>query len=81
MTTFEMEVKMLTEKLSLQRKIRDRFGDWQIEARQQSLCSQCISFDYQHCKHDLLPVTSEGSDCPYYHERKPDNTGPKELNK
>ncbi len=66
---------MVTEKLRLQQEIRDHFGDWQIEARQQSLCRRCISFDYQHCKHGLLPVTSEGSDGPYYHERKHDNTG------
>jgi len=75
MITFE-EVIMLTEKLRLQQRIRDRFGNWQIEARQQSLCQRCISFDYQRCKHSLLPVTSEGSDCPYYHERQQDNTGP-----
>jgi len=67
---------MVTEKLGLQQKIRDCFGDWQIEAREQSLCQRCISYDYQHCKHGLLPVTSEGGDCPYHQERKHDNTGP-----
>jgi len=76
MITFEMEVRMTMEKLSLQQKIRDRFGDWQIEAREQSLCQRCISFDLQRCKHSLLPVTSEGSDCPYYQGRQ-DNTGPR----
>ncbi len=65
---------MVTGKLRLQQEIRARFGDWQIEAREQSLCQWCISFDYQHCKHNLLPVTSEGNDCPYYHERQQDNT-------
>ena len=69
MATSEMEVRALTEKLRLQQRIRDRFGDWQIEARQQSLCQGCVSFDCQRCKHGLLPVTSEGSDCPYYQER------------
>ena len=73
------EVKMITEKLKLQQKIRERFGDWQIEARQQSLCQRCLSFYHQHCEHSLLPVTSEGSDCPYYHERKRDNTVAGEL--
>jgi hypothetical protein len=73
------EVKMITEKLKLQQEIRERFGDWQIEARQQSLCQRCLSFYYQHCEHSLLPVTSEGSDCPYYHERKRDNTVAGEL--
>jgi hypothetical protein len=71
---------MVTERLRLQREIRGRFGDWQIEARQQSLCQRCISFYYQRCEHGLLPVTSEGSDCPYYHERKHDNTAAGELN-
>jgi len=70
---------MVTEKLSLQQKIRDRLGDGQIEARQQSLCQRCISFHHQHCKHGLLPVTSEGSDCPYHHERKDDDTGPEDM--
>ena len=70
------EVKMVTEKLRLQQKIRDRFGDWQIEVRQQSLCQRCISFCYQHCEHGLLPVTSDGNDCLYYREKKHDNTGP-----
>jgi hypothetical protein len=74
--TFEMEARMAMEKLRLQQKIRDRFGDWQIEARRQSLCQRCISFDNQHCKYSLLPVTSEGSDCPYHQERQHDNTGP-----
>jgi len=68
MTTFEMEVRMTMEKIRLQKEIRDRFGDWQIQARQQSLCQRCLSFDYERCKHGLLPVTSEGSDCPYYQE-------------
>jgi len=59
---------MVTEKLRLQEEIRARFGDWQITARQQSLCPRCVNCDCQHCKHGLLPVTSEGSDCPYYQE-------------
>lgn len=67
---------MVTEKLRLQQEIRDRFGDWQIEAREQSLCQRCISFDCQHCRHSLMPVTSEGGDCPYYQERKHDNPAP-----
>ena len=79
MITLEMEVIMLTEKLRLQQKIRHRFGDWQIEAREQSLCQRCTSFDYQHCKYSLLPVTSEGGDCPYHQERKHDNTGAREF--
>jgi hypothetical protein len=65
---------VVREKLRLQQEIRDRFGDWQIEARQQSLCRQCVSFYHQRCGYGLLPVTSEGSDCPYYHERKHDTT-------
>jgi len=57
---------MVTGKLRLQKEIRDRFGDRQIEARQQSLCQWCVSFCHQRCKHGLLPLTSEGDDCPYY---------------
>jgi len=67
---------MVTEKLRLQQKIRDRFGDWQIEARRRLLCQRCINYCYEYCEHGLLPVTSEGSDCPYYHQGKHDNTGP-----
>lgn len=70
---------MVTEKLSLQQQIRDRLGDRHIEAKQRSLCQRCASFYHQHCKHGLLPVTSEGSDCPYYHEGKHDDTRPEGM--
>jgi len=62
----------VTDKARLQQKIRER----QIEARRQRLCSTCVSFYFQRCGHGLLPVTSDGSDCPYFQEKKRDNSGP-----
>lgn len=40
----------------------------------EEVCQRCISFYNQRCEHGLLLVTREGNDCPYYRERKPDNT-------
>lgn len=63
----------MTQKQELQQRIKDRFGDWQIEAKRQPLCHNCQSFYYQHCEHGLLPVTSDGSNCPYWEPRRTNN--------
>lgn len=54
-----------THKEMLQEKIRNEFSD-QVKANQERLCPSCGSFWTGYCDHGLLPVTSQGQDCPYY---------------
>jgi len=57
-----------TEKEILQEKIQSQFTD-KVKANQKRLCQKCASW-WRHCEYGLLPVTSEGKDCPYFQRRQ-----------
>jgi len=57
-----------TEKEILQEKIKGEFAD-QVKANRERLCQNCVSY-HLHCEFGLLPVTSEGQDCPYFQRRQ-----------
>ncbi|GEM_PF-3344266 len=66
---------MLTAKEELQKEIREKYQT-RIEDNLETLCQNCVSY-YYHCTFGLLPVTSEGKDCPYFRQRSqtPAKTG------
>ena len=51
----------LRSHIALQAQIYEKFGDEAIEKAKQRLCSKC---QYLFCS--LLPICTDGSDCPYF---------------
>lgn len=61
--------------MTIQDRIIAKYGYWQIEERKERLCRRC-SFGFGRdsrtlgCLYGILPLTSVGSDCPYFLEEK-----------
>ena len=55
----------LRERIALQDRIREKFGDKAIEKAKERLCTKCVQ---QTCL--LLPICSDGKDCPYFKQKE-----------
>ena len=51
---------------TLQEVILARFRAQQIREREVRLCGTCAYANSVQCSCRLLPITSDGGDCPYY---------------
>jgi len=59
-----------SENVILQEKIQGQFAD-QVKANREKLCWTC-AYWWGDCRYGLVPVTSEGKDCPYFQKRSND---------
>lgn len=57
--------KMVSDRLALQKRIEERFGEEAIQEARRRLCHHC-SFNCPL----LLPICSDGKDCPYFQRRE-----------
>ena len=57
-----------TEKARLHGKIQKLFGS-QVENARKRLCGECAHWNGR-CANGLLPITSNGDDCPYYRKKE-----------
>jgi len=57
-----------SEREAVQRSIRAKFDAAKFEDSKKRLCDHCDFYSDSkiHCKYKLLPITSEGYDCPYF---------------
>ncbi len=58
-------MKMLPEETEMQALIKSRYGEL-VKKNLAELCPGCATFKHGACNYGLLPVTTEGKDCPYY---------------
>jgi len=59
-------IKGVLDRVKLQDEIRAQYGDKVIFSATKRLCQTCKYM--RDC--ELIPVTTEGKDCPYYAQRK-----------
>lgn len=57
--------KLARENRIVQASIKEQFD---IKAFKKKLCKVC-RYKFKTCRFNLLPVTTQGEDCPYYEAR------------
>ncbi len=62
------------DKEARRQAIREKFGADFVGATENRLCTQCAAMGKYGtrcaCKYNVLPITSEGKDCPYWQKKE-----------
>ncbi len=66
----DADIRRFRERAGVEAVLVARFGQWQIDERKARLCGHCVFWGgvegYEACNHSLIPLCSDGSDCPYW---------------